>query len=153
MTKLVDSVNQNEPSPDDLLEAIHALRHLFVGKQYKASSGDLDLSHAAGKALSFLSRNPGATQKDLSAYFSRDKGQIARLTAGLKERLFIESGEDTADRRIQRLYLTERGREARAENDRKRARLAKIAVAGLRAEDRKRLMALLSRIRENLEQA
>jgi DNA-binding MarR family transcriptional regulator len=159
-SKIDDNINDdnvNRPAgvrPDDILEAIHELRHLFVARLQKTSdSGDLDLTHVEGRVLRFFSRNPGATQRDLAAYVSRDKAQVARLVSGLKERRLLEARADDVDRRIARLHVTARGLEARAAYDRQRARLAKRAVAGMHPNERRELMTLLRRVRDNLERA
>jgi DNA-binding MarR family transcriptional regulator len=153
MRKSVDLVNQVAVEPDDdVLEAVHAVMHLFRSRQYRALRDGLqDLTHMDGKVLGFFARHPGATQSELSAHSGRDKGQLARLIAGLKERGLLEARADEADRRSLRLHLTADGRAVQQALRRRRQRLADAAVDGLSAAERHQLLALLARVRANLE--
>ncbi len=155
MRKSVDHVNKTGVEPvDDVLESIHAVMHLFRSRQYRsANDGPHDLTHMDGKVLGFFARHPGATQSDLVAHSRRDKGQLARLIAGLKDRGLLEAEPDAADRRSVRLTLTAAGRAVQQTLLRQRRRLADAAVSGLTAAERRQLVALLDRVRSNLESA
>ena len=155
MRKQVDLVNQVGAAPaDEVLEAIHSVMHLFRAQQYRVlRDGAHDLNHMDGKVLGFFSQHPGATQSDLALHSGRDKGQLARLIAGLKERGLLEARADEADRRSVRLQLSDQGRAVQQVLQRQRRRLAEAAVAGLTADERAALLALLGRVRGNLETA
>jgi DNA-binding MarR family transcriptional regulator len=148
-------VNQmNGIADDDVLEAVHAVMHLFRSRQYGAlHGGPRALSHLEGRVLGLVARQPGATQSDLVARSGRDKGQLARLLGGLKERGLIESRADEADRRSQRLWLSDAGRVIQQQLQRERRKLADAAVAGLSDAERRQLVALLARVRANLDPA
>ncbi len=140
-----------EPT-DDVLEAIHAVMHLFRAVQYRVlRDGPHDVTHMDGKVLGFFARHPGATQSELAAHSGRDKGQLARLVAGLKERGLLEARADDADRRSVRLQLTTDGRAVHQTLQRQRRRLSDAAVAGLSAAEHRQLAALLERVRANLD--
>ena len=139
-------------SDEDVFEAVHAVMHLFRARQYRAlRDGPNALGHMDGKALGFFARHPGATLSDLVAHSGRDKGQLARLIAGLKERGLLDARPDAADRRNLRLSLTAAGLAVHRGAQRRRRRLAEAAVAGFTAEQRCQLLALLQRVRANLE--
>jgi DNA-binding MarR family transcriptional regulator len=129
------------------MEAVHQLRHLYRGQHDRGIGG----GHMEGRVLSFVGRRPGATQSEVVAYCARDKGQVARLIGGLRERGLIEARPDADDRRIQRLYLTDAGRESQAVVQQRRARVARLAVEDLDDEERQNLLELLGRIRTRLE--
>jgi DNA-binding MarR family transcriptional regulator len=161
MRKSIDLVNHMPgqaatagPGSDDVLEAIHGLMHLARSVQYRALRGAAeDLTHMDSKVLGFFARHPGATQTDLAAHSQRDKGQLARLIAGLKERGLLEAQPDVEDRRSLRLTLTATGRAVQQTLQRRRRRIADLAVAGLSDAERQQLLALLERVRLNLSAA
>ncbi|WP_342130831.1 MarR family winged helix-turn-helix transcriptional regulator [Hydrogenophaga sp. OTU3427] len=155
MSKLVDTVKQSTPGPaDDVLEAVHTVMHLFRAQQYRVlRDGPHNVTHMDGKVLGFFARHPGATQSELATHSGRDKGQIGRLIAGLKERGLLEARTDDTDRRNVRLQLSHEGKTVQQALERQRRRLADAAVAGLSAGERQQLVSLLDRVRANLDTA
>lgn len=148
----VDNVNKKPEDPaQEIFEAIHSVMHLFRAEQYRAfRDGPHPLTHMEGKMLGFFARNPDATLSDLVAHSGRDKGQLARLIKTLKDQRLLEATENPADRRSTRLRLTAEGRAIHQTLRRQSARLAKLAVSGLDAEDCTRLVGLLQRVKTNL---
>lgn len=139
---------------DDVLERIHAVMHLYRAQQYRVRRDEPDaVTHMESKVLGFFARHPGATQSDLVAHSGRDKGQLARLIAGLRERALLEARTDEADRRSVRLQLSAAGQAADQALRRQARRLAGVAVKGLTEAEQDQLAALLDRVRANLEQA
>jgi DNA-binding MarR family transcriptional regulator len=153
MQKQVDDVNQSPAdSGDDVLESVHAVMHLFRTRQYRAlKDGAQELGHMEGKALGFFARHPGSTQRDLVLRSGRDKGQVARLIASLRERGLLEASTDENDRRSVRLALSPAGLEVQAALRKQGRQLAAQAVKGLSEEERRLLAALLARVKCNLE--
>lgn len=153
--KSIDYVNQTvgaEPSAEEVFEAIHSAMHLYRSAQHRAlRDGPCDLTHMEGKVLGFFARHPGATQKDLAEHSGRDKGQLARLIGGLKERGLLDARADEADRRNIRLELTAEGRSAQQALRRQSRRLSEQAVANMSAEERRQLVGLLLKVGANLE--
>ncbi len=150
--KSVDVVNQSAPT--DVLEAVHGLMHRVRSRQHRAMrDGGHELTPMEGKLLGHLARHPGTTQTELVAHWGRDKGQIARMVTTLKDRGLVESVPDEDDRRIQRLTLSATARSLHEAVQRERRRLSAQAVAGLSAEERTQLLALLARVRANLDDA
>jgi DNA-binding MarR family transcriptional regulator len=138
-----------DAAADDVFEAIHTVMHLYRSAQYR--DGPHDLTHMEVKVLGFFGRHPGATQKDLATHSKRDKGQLARLIGSLKERGLLDGHADEADRRNIRLQLTADGRAAQQVVERQGRRLSELAVANLSGEERRQLLALLAKVRGNLE--
>jgi DNA-binding MarR family transcriptional regulator len=155
MTKSVDVVNQTAAqAAEDVFESIHAVMHVFRAQQYRVlRDGPHGVTHMESKVLGFFARRRGATQSDLVAHSGRDKGQVARLIGGLRERGLLEARADEADRRNLRLHLTREGRAAHHTLQRQGRRLAAVGVNGLNAAERRELVALLNRVRVNLESA
>ena len=153
MRKSIDSVNQSGHGPDsDVLELIHTVMHQYRSLQYRAlRDGPHDITHMDSKVLGFFGRHPGATQSELAAHSGRDKAQLARLIKGLRDRGLLAAEADEADRRNIRLALTAQGHALQRTLQQQGRRLGSRAVAGLEAEERQQLMALLQRVRANLD--
>jgi DNA-binding MarR family transcriptional regulator len=150
----VDNVNHKPGGPEEVFEAIHTIMHLFRSEQYRVvRDGPDDLTHLEGRLLGFFARNPGATLRDLSRHSGRDKGQMARLIKTLKQQGLLTAEATAGDRRSVRLQLTSDGRAVHQALDRRMKRLARVAVQGLSAGDRRQLAGLLHQVRANLEAA
>lgn len=154
MRKEVDRVNQNPGNrADDPLETMHAIVHLFRSRQLRGlRSGPHELAHMEMKALGYFARHPGATQSDLVAHSGRDKAQVARLIRALREAQLLDATADAQDRRSTRLALSAAGEEVFAGVHRQSGELGQAALAGLSGDEQAQLMALLTRVRANLEQ-
>jgi DNA-binding MarR family transcriptional regulator len=151
MQKLVDHVKRRG-EPEDVLEAIHRVMHLYRSQRHRLlSEAGHGLTHMDGKVLGFFARQPGATLSELVLHAGRDKGQLARLVGGLRERGLLEARVDETDRRNQRLYLTLTGEEAQQALRRQNRRIAISAARGLSDEDKRQLLELLARVHANLE--
>ncbi|MEY4749716.1 MAG: Transcriptional regulator HosA [Pseudomonadota bacterium] len=162
MPKTIDTVNQTSdaaitspataaPDGHAVLEQIHAVMHLVRARQYRAAAdGPGELSHMDGKVLAFFARQPGATQSELAAASGRDKGQVARLVAGLRERGLLDAQPDAHDRRSVRIRLSAQGQAVHDELHERWHALAEAATRGLSDDQRSELMGLLERVRANL---
>ncbi len=150
MKNSVDTVNQSnlaKPSPDDVFESIHSIMHRYRALQYRKQSTDAQpLTHMDGKVLAYFSSHAGATQKDLALHSGRDKGQLARLIAGLKERGLIEGQPNEADRRNICLQLTPMGKTVQRALQTQARRVSQRATANLSDDERKQLVALLHKL-------
>jgi DNA-binding MarR family transcriptional regulator len=153
MSKQVDHVNQSTGDPADaVVEAIHAVMHLFRARQYRVlKDGPHELSHMEAKALGFFARHPGATPSELVQRSGRDKGQVARLIGGLRERGLLEARTDEQDRRSLRLHVSAAGKAVQATLRRQARAAAAEAVQGLSGAELAQLQALLARVQQNLE--
>lgn len=156
MSKTVDKVNSKSLTPaGEIFDLLHAVMHLHRGRQPReaAAQDEAALTHMEAKALGFIGRQPGATQTDLVQRSGRDKAQIARLIASLKERGLIVSSADAADRRTQRLALTEAGQALHRRLRRHGEQAAQAAVQDFSDAELSQLLAMLTRLRANLDAA
>jgi DNA-binding MarR family transcriptional regulator len=153
MRKSMDLADQaaDAAHDEDVFEAVHAVMHLYRAAQYRGvNAGADELTHLEGKVLGFFAAHPGATQKDLSVRTGRDKGQLARLIGGLRDRGLLEATPDESDRRNLRLTLTAEGRRLEQVLLRRSTRLSEQAVATLDTAERRQLVALLRKVQDNL---
>lgn len=153
LKKQDDSVNQSVFQADeDALETIHTIMHMARNLQMRGPGGSAaELNPMEAKVLGFFTRQPGATQRDLALHSGRDKGQLARLVNGLKERGLLLAQVDASDGRVMRLTLSNPARALYAQVQHQRKRLSAAAVDGLSESERSQLMVLLARIQSNLE--
>lgn len=110
----------------------------------------LGLAPMEARTLAYLQRHPGCSQADFASYTRRDKAQVARLVKPLIERGLVASLPDSADRRVNRLWLTEDGAALQRRAARHRASLAHQMLAGLTLAERAEAARLLERLAENL---
>jgi len=155
MPKPVDSVNQvGEAREDGVLERVHAVMHAYRARQYQVlRDGPHEVTHMESKVLGFFARRPGATQSDVAQHSGRDKAQLARLVAGLRERGLLAAQTDEADRRAVRLSPTAAGKAVQQALQAQARRLNARATAGMSAAEVEELKALLARLLVNLDAA
>jgi DNA-binding MarR family transcriptional regulator len=157
MRQNVDNVNHTTPPVSveaDVLELVHAVMHQYRSLQFQAlRDAAHGVTHMDSKVLGFFSHHPGATQSELAQHSGRDKAQLARLVAGLRERGLLQGEADASDRRSLRLSLTEQGRAVQRALKQQARRVTQRATAGLSATDRSTLVALLARVKANLDPA
>ena len=161
MRKQVDNVNHvgNGPAPspkaamaEAVLDLVHTVMHQFRSTQYQVLRDNAHhVTHMESKVMGFFARHPGSTLSDLVAHSGRDKAQLAKLVKSLRERALLDAETDAEDRRSVRLRLSAAGHavqkalhaEARVLNER--------AVDGLSAQEQAQLVALLARVKANLD--
>jgi DNA-binding MarR family transcriptional regulator len=161
MRKSVDNVNHMDsashsspqPSPaEEVIELVHAVMHQFRSRQYQVLRDNAhDVTHMDSKVLGFFSRHPGGTLSDLAAHSGRDKAQLARLVKGLRERGLLVAEADVADRRNVRLRLSDAGRAVQRALHGEAHTLNSRAIDGLSAHEQSQLIALLGRLKANLD--
>jgi len=156
MRKTIDNVNQLAEMPGsgqgDVLEALHAVMHTLRGHHAQAlADAGASVSPLEGRVLAFFARHPGATQSDLAAHTGRDKGQLARLISGLRSQGLLDAVPDETDRRNLRLHLAPPAQAVHEALQRQRRQMARRAAAGLSADERQQLVALLGRVQGNLQ--
>jgi DNA-binding MarR family transcriptional regulator len=138
---------------DEVFELLHDVFHVYRARRQQAiAAAGQPVSHMEAKTIAFFGRRPGATLSDLAAHSGRDKSQLARLIAGLRERGLIEAHEDESDRRNVKLHLTP---PAEAMHQALRQELRKVkraATGGLSEADYAKLLELLGRVREQVDE-
>lgn len=139
------------PPDTEVFEIMHTINHLYRSQQFRALVGDArELGPIEFRALAFIARHAGCTQGDLVEHSGRDKGQIARLLAGLRKSGLVVAHADSVDRRSTLLRLSQAGEDVFKEIQEQGEQLAKIALVGMPPEDRALLHDLLRRVRSSL---
>lgn len=153
MSKKIDKVNHAASvAPEELLEALHSLVHAARASQRESlRSSGMELTPLEARILGYFARHPGAPQSELAEHSGRDKGQVARLVSGLRDRGLLEAVPDGADKRITRIHLSAPAVGLHRTLLRQRQQLARLAMDGIDEDERATLLALLDRMRQNIE--
>ena len=161
MRKSVDNVNHvgNAPalSPraataEAVVDLVHAVMHQFRSTQYRVLRDNAhDVTHMESKVMGFFARHPGTTLSDLVSHSGRDKAQLAKLVKRLRERALLDAETDAVDRRSVRLRLSDAGHAVQKALHAQARRLNERAVDGLDAQEQAQLVALLGRVKANLD--
>lgn len=153
MPQSIDIVNQKDmPLAEQVFEHIHALMHLHRSRLLQSlRDSEHDLTHMEVKTLGYFARHPGSTQSELALHARRDKAQIARLIASLKDKALVAVQTDAQDRRNQPLALTPTGQALHEALRAQGRKLARQGLSGLSAEEGLQLRDLLEKMRSRLE--
>ena len=136
----------------ELFDSLHTVMHLYRARQLRAlRDGAFELTPMEFKALGYVARHPGCTQSDLVEQFGRDKGQLARLVKGLRDRGLLEARPDPADKRSTLLAPSAAGEQLHRILRSEAAEVARQATAGLTAAQHRAALAALDLIRQNFE--
>jgi DNA-binding MarR family transcriptional regulator len=153
MRESLDNVNQSGgTAPDEVFDALHDLMHLYRSQRQRALvEAGHGVSHLEAKTLGFFAHQPDATLSDLAAHSGRDKSQLARLIAGLRDRGLLQGTPDPQDRRNLRLRCTDEAQALHRAMRQHSRKLARQAFAGMDEDERAGLVAALRKLRAALE--
>jgi MarR family transcriptional regulator, transcriptional regulator for hemolysin len=121
-------------------------------KRFDARAKTLGLTRAQWQALAFLRRQEGVSQAGLAEALDLEPITVARLIDRMEEAGWVERRADSSDRRVHRLYITERARPVMTRLETVSNELMEEAFTGLAEGERDRLLDLLTRIRLNLSE-
>ena len=110
----------------------------------------IDITAEQWGILSWLKEKDGQTQQEISAMSRKDKTTITRLISGLEKRGFIVRTTDAADRRTNRIRLTDSGRDVHAKLLPSVEALLRKASGDIPGGELQKLKSLLYRVCENL---
>jgi DNA-binding MarR family transcriptional regulator len=114
---------------------------------------DLGLHVGQEMILMRLWENEGQTQTQLAEQMCVEPPTITRMIQRMEQEQLLERRPDPSDARIQRVYLSCKGRALRAEVERSWQQIEDQLVRGFTAEERILMRRLLIQLRDNLDQA
>ncbi len=151
---LVDFVNNKTmPTnrPAQIFEAMHDLVHVYRARMMEGvASIHPELTHNEVRALMFVGRHPGATQKELVQHASADKAQIARLVALLLDKGWLQCAPHEHDKRSRCLHLSPQGQALFNAVRQARSTLAADLLQPVPAASQAQLLDLLEQLRGQL---
>lgn len=110
----------------------------------------LEITRPQWLAIVRLKRRPGASQSELAEMMEIERAPAGKIVDRLEEKGWVERRPDPADRRINRIFLTERGERVHALIWPVAQATVADALGDLTDAEIVRLMHLLSRIKSRL---
>lgn len=111
---------------------------------------DLGLTRSQWWVLTMLYAKEGVTQSELADFMDLEKPTLGRLLDRMQEKHWIERRPDSLDRRVNRLYLTEKVQEIMRALRKTAADVRKDALGDLSQVDRENFIDTLIKIKNNL---
>ncbi|SET23807.1 MarR family winged helix-turn-helix transcriptional regulator [Paenibacillus sp. NFR01] len=112
---------------------------------------ELQLSKGQYLYLVRIYENPGMIQEKLAEMLKVDRTTAARSIQKLELQGFIERRSDDANKKIKRLFTTEKGDQAYPFLKREGDHSDAVAISGFTGEEAETLFQLLHRVRRNIE--
>jgi DNA-binding MarR family transcriptional regulator len=132
-----------------LISILHRQAQVYINYTLK----ELNITSAECAFLLYLYKQDGVTQDVLSSYLYIDKSATARAIKSLEKKGYIKKDRDTADKRCNRVYLTERARGCRDEIRKKIWCWNEFLNEGIDEEDWEKVFAVLEKMVQKVEQA
>lgn len=111
----------------------------------------LGLTRSQWLVLTRLHRKPGASQSELAEMLEIEKATAGRLIDRLEANGWVVRAPDAADRRINRVYMTEKAERMNRSIRPIAEDMVAEALSDLSAAERDRLIDLLSRVKRQLQ--
>ncbi|OMD35183.1 MarR family transcriptional regulator [Paenibacillus odorifer] len=112
---------------------------------------ELELTKGQYLYLVRIYENPGIIQEKLSEMIKVDRTTAARAIQKLEIQGFIEKKDDETNKKIKRLFTTEKGKQAYSFLKREGDHTDLVALAELSEKETEVLFQLLQRVRKNVE--
>ncbi|RJG00631.1 MarR family winged helix-turn-helix transcriptional regulator [Noviherbaspirillum sedimenti] len=100
--------------------------------------------------LAYLSRHDGMIQSDLADMLELGKAALGGLIDRLESSDFIQRRADATDRRVKRIYLTEKGVQIIKQMRNSNQDMSERILNGLNEAERQNLFELLALVKKNL---
>lgn len=123
----------------------------LFSRHFERHCAEIGLTLPQCRVLGYLQRNEGISQARLAELTDHDPMTLGRLLARMEAGDLVERRPDPGDGRAHRLSLGPKAAPLLDEIWRLSERTRAAALTGFDAADRGRLMALLQRIRDNLD--
>ena len=107
--------------------------------------------HSARLMLMFLSKHDGMTQSDLVKATRMQAPTISIALRNMEDEGLVERIADETDRRITRVYITEKGRRIDGQNLARLKAVDEIMMEGVTDSESEAMLAVLHKMRENLK--
>jgi DNA-binding MarR family transcriptional regulator len=96
---------------------------------------DYDFPTSCIGILADLWAKDGINQKDLGASLIKNKSSINKMLVALENSDMIYKKEDTVDKRIKRIYLTEKGKAMQVKMEQKQADMEQHLISDISQEE------------------
>ena len=114
----------------------------------------LNLSSAEGNILMHLfTESIGIKQEDIVAQLDISKPAVSRAIDSLQKKGYVKSYKDSMDRRVNRIFLTEKARRIKTKVEHIYDGVYAVAAEGISAEEADSIMELFGRVSQNFSRA
>ena len=144
-------MDQNAPQERRFGFLLHDVARL-MRKRFDARVRSVGLTRAQWQALAYLRHQEGINQSGLAELLELEPITVGRLIDRMEEAGWVERRPDAADRRVHRLYTTERARPMLKQIETIGRDVLEEILIGISEDERETMMDLLSRIRGNLSE-
>jgi DNA-binding MarR family transcriptional regulator len=124
---------------------------LLFRKHFDRRAVKFGLTRAQWRATKMLYHREGLRQTELAEYLEMEPIAVGRVIDRLQTAGFVERRPDPKDRRAWRLYPTEQARAVIADMEDIARGLRRDATQGIAWEEMEQCMAVINRIKENLQ--
>ena len=118
--------------------------------RFEQRAGAISLTLPTCKVLAYLERNEGISQSKLADLTSIEPMAMVRIIDRMEIDGLLERRPDPVDRRVRRLYLTQKSKPTLDEIWRLGDQVRAETFAGISQQDRDVFLAVLSRLNDNL---
>ena len=108
--------------------------------------------HGKRRVLALLAMKEGMSQKDIAFLLGIRPQSASEVLAKLQDQGFIERRQDEDDKRVTKVYLTEKGREHAKRCAEMHQAMAADVFSVLSEDEKEQLLSILSKLSESLEE-
>jgi DNA-binding MarR family transcriptional regulator len=144
---------QDLPAPDDrryigflISDVARMMRSSFDRRVRR-----IGLTRSQWLVLSLLYRHPGISQSELAEMLEVERAAAGRMIDRMQRRNWLVRRPDSADRRVNRLYLTPEAKDVQADMGRIAEEMLDDAMASLAVGERHLLTEMMERVKARLQ--
>lgn len=130
-----------------LMSILHRQSQIYVNYALK----EYNITSAEYSFLLYLYRKDGATQDELSSYLYIDKAATTRAIKSLEEKGYIKKSKDISDKRYNRIQLTDKANNCKAEIRRRVANWSRFLTEDLDQDTENILISALEKMAAKVE--
>jgi DNA-binding MarR family transcriptional regulator len=142
-----------------MIHAYHAGDfHRLLAKTYRAHEkrafnnlGKIEISTGQPRILHYLSTHDGCIQKDISSNFDLEPATITDILSIMEKNGLVTRKNDPGDRRVLRVYLTEKGIDTHEKVESIYLNIEKDCFEGFSDSEKEHAFMFLDRIYNNLK--
>jgi len=138
-----------EDQLDNIVESAHTAFYRSLLRRFKDAGHDITVEQWT--VMLHLWQKEGLTQQEISGCANKDNPSICRLIDNMEKRDLVIRMADENDRRINRIYLTEKGKRLQTELINISNSNLKSSAKSITASDLKTCKTVLEKMIENLK--
>ena len=138
----------NKESIGRWISMLHRYGNVYMNEQLK----EYNLGAGQYQYLAVLYQNEGISQDEIACFLKMDKGTTARAIAKLEKEGYVERKVFSVDKRIKKLYLTDKGYMFEAKLGAILLGWKNILTEGLSTDEQEHALRLLNKMSLNAEE-